>query len=578
MKKISTPWFQKPRSLCLLLLALTSISVTQGEPLRARMLEVEIAPLELTGLWPLLRDAGFVTEALPLDRVPTELEADLIVVGSFAHRESAVQEYMQTHAEALRQFVGNGGVLLQLAQSVEVSRSPVFLPGEIHAGRGDAKLGDVRVLQPGHPLLTGLSAGEDSGRVELPLHLGLEPGWHTFMQHWGCAVLLGAGGSSDDPVLLEAAHGRGRFLLSSLFFDRLYGPGDVPAAPRAYQEFAEQFMNNLFGYVRAVREGRAQAVQVAPKPEPRPFVPGSWTIAVLPDTQFYSLGHPDVYEAQTQWLAQHATELDIRYVLHLGDLTHNNTPEQWAVARRAMAHLDGVVPYALVAGNHDYGPDGRSTNRESLLNDYFPVSRFSEWPTFGGVMEPGKIDNSYHLFEAGGQKWIILALEWAPRDEAVAWADGVLTAHPDRLGILITHGYMYADDTRYHWERYGRKWQPASPRFYPVARLPGGANDGENLWQKLVSRHPGMVMVINGHTPGDGVARLASTGQHGNVVHQMLVNYQRMPPRGGNGYLRLYEFLPDGETVQARSYSPLLDRWSTDTQNQFRFKLVPTLE
>ncbi|MCW5548403.1 MAG: metallophosphoesterase [Opitutaceae bacterium] len=557
------------------LLLLLPILVLRAESLRARFIEVDSAPLNLMGLWQLLREAGFEVEVLPLDRSPAEIATDLIVIGSFANRDSAAQEYLRTHAAALRGFVEKGGVLLQLAQQVEPQRSPAFLPASVHAARGDAILGDLQVMHPEHALLQGLAQDNSAGRVHLPPHLGLKPSWHTFMQHWECAVLLGAGGGSDDPAMLEAAHGRGRFLMASLFIDRLYGPGDALVAPQEYHDFATRFMRNLAGYVRDVRSGHAPAVRISPKPQPRSFVPGSWTIAVLPDTQYYSRSHPDVFEAQTRWLAEQAEALDIRYVLHLGDITHGNTPEQWEVAQRAMARLHGVVPYAIVGGNHDYGPAGNSANRDSLFNDYFPVSRYEALPTFGGVMEPGRIDNSYHLFEAGGRKWIVLALEWAPRDAAVTWADRVLRQHSDRLAIIITHAYMFADDTRYHWVRYGRARQPASPRHYGVARLPEGANDGEDLWEKLVSRHPGIFMVINGHTPGDGVARLTSTGVHGNAVHQMLVNYQRMPPRGGNGYLRLYEFQPDGETVQVRSYSPLLDRYSTDVQNQYAIKLPP---
>ena len=34
----------------------------------------------------------------------------------------------------------------------------------------------------------------------------------------------------------------------------------------------------------------------------------------------------------------------------------------------------------------------------------------------------GKLDNTYHLYEKGGRKWIVLCLEWGPRDKVVAWA------------------------------------------------------------------------------------------------------------------------------------------------------------
>jgi hypothetical protein len=48
-----------------------------------------------------------------------------------------------------------------------------------------------------------------------------------------------------------------------------------------------------------------------------------------------------------------------------------------------------------------------------------------------------------------------------------------------------------------------------------------------------------------------------------------------MKKEGGEGFLRLVEFLPDGETVQIRAYSPSLDAFKTDPQNQFTLKLSP---
>jgi len=52
----------------------------------------------------------------------------------------------------------------------------------------------------------------------------------------------------------------------------------------------------------------------------------------------------------------------------------------------------------------------------------------------------------------------------------------------------------------------------------------------------------------------------------------MLVDYQ-VQPVGGGAWLQLLEFLPDGKTVQARSYSPMHDEHKTDPDNQFTFSL-----
>jgi hypothetical protein len=223
--------------------------------------------------------------------------------------------------------------------------------------------------------------------------------------------------------------------------------------------------------------------------------------------------------------------------------------------------LDGKVPYALVLGNHDYA----NTNRITSVNDYFSVSNMKSWPTFGGVREEGRIENSYHLCRLGGRDWIILALEFGPRDEVVAWANKLLDSHRDRLGILVTHAYLFRDNVRY--DHTAGKRQRASPD--------GWGNDGEQLWQKLVRKHANMRLVFSGHVATGGFGHLASEGDHGNTVHQLMVDYENLRG-GGSGYLRLVEFLPDGKSVQVKGYSPALDRHLTDSTNQFTFTLNVT--
>jgi hypothetical protein len=79
-------------------------------------------------------------------------------------------------------------------------------------------------------------------------------------------------------------------------------------------------------------------------------------------------------------------------------------------------------------------------------------------------------------------------------------------------------------------------------------------------------------MVLNGHVLNDGQAYLASEATAGHTVHQMLQNYQTQH-EGGEGYMRLFEFQPDGRTVQAKTYSPSVDKYKTDPANQFTFTL-----
>lgn len=306
-----------------------------------------------------------------------------------------------------------------------------------------------------------------------------------------------------------------------------------------------------------------------------PIESGSWTLAVLPDTQVYAEFYPQHFTAQTQWIASHAASHNIKYVLHEGDVTEHNNTVEFDRAFASMNVLNGVVPYAIAPGNHDYGPNGFSANRDSLFNSpaYFgPGSYYANQSSIGGFFEAGKTDNSYHTFQAGGQKWLVLALEWGPRDSVVAWANQVVADHPDHLAMLVTHAYMYYDETRYDWATKGstQQWNPNS---YPMANLPGETvNDGEKLWNNLVSKHENFRLVFNGHVLGDGTGFLSSVGDHGNVVHQMLANYQHKS-QGGMGDMRLLEFKEDGQTVVVRTYSPVLDRYDTKYDQQFTLNL-----
>jgi len=305
-------------------------------------------------------------------------------------------------------------------------------------------------------------------------------------------------------------------------------------------------------------------------PPPLPFVPGSWTLVVLPDTQHYSECYPGLFNLQTQWVVANKKRYNIAYVLTLGDVTNHNNKLQWERAERALSQLDGVVPYTLVLGNHDYGAGGKAKTRDTLADNYFPLSRFANWPTFGGTMEDGRIENSYHLFTAGGQKWLILGLEWGPRDKALEWGNQILRKYQNRKAIITTHAYLYSDSTRYNWQDKGKE-QKWNPHNYGTA---GGVNDGEEIWQKLVKKHANVFMTINGHVLNDGLGFLVSKANNGNPVNQMLVNFQDpIHPLGGEAWLRLLEFLPDCKTIQAKTYSPLYEKYKTDPDNQFVIKI-----
>lgn len=298
-----------------------------------------------------------------------------------------------------------------------------------------------------------------------------------------------------------------------------------------------------------------------------PFVTGSWTLVLLPDTQHYAGAYPKTFLSQTQWIVDNAKERSIAFVMHEGDITNDNKPKQWENAKAAMKLLDGKVPYALQLGNHDYRPKPLP-ERATLANKYFPPELVQKCPTWGGSYEKNKLDNAYYKFTAGGRDWIACSLEFAPRDGVLEWANKVLKENADRSAIICTHAYLYNDGTRFDYRK--GKGQPIM--FADIGTRP--INDGEEMWQKLVSKHANIVFVVCGHVGRNGWKRLASKGDAGNTVYQILADYQR-EPNGGDGWLRLMEFHPDGKTVQVKTYSTTKNQYRSDDDNQFTLELPP---
>lgn len=281
-----------------------------------------------------------------------------------------------------------------------------------------------------------------------------------------------------------------------------------------------------------------------------PDDPNRFTVVVLPDTQYYSLSFHDTFTAQTKWIADNVAQLNIKAVIHVGDLTDKNTESEWRVADRAMAPLDGVVPYTVLPGNHDGVRFGKTNSQ--LFNKYFPPSRFEGRAWYGGHMGVTS-DNSYIFFDAAGMEFMVVSLSFGTPAEALDWANELVASHPEKRVIVATHAYLDKDGTRLVR---GEEYAVESERW----------TDGDVIWDRFVSRHENIFLVVCGHITGGG--KLTSTGVHGNKVHQVLVDYQG-ELRGGQGFLRTLTFVPSRDTIYVRAYSPLLGRDRRDDDDSF---------
>src|SRR5688572_25877439 len=135
-----------------------------------------------------------------------------------------------------------------------------------------------------------------------------------------------------------------------------------------------------------------------------------FTLVVLPDTQFYSKQRPHLFFSQTEWIRTNLAKENIVFVTQVGDIVHDHSKimPQWVTASNAMARLDGVVPYGVAIGNHDYDSGGIKQGLATVWLQHFGPDRFKGRPWFGGASTNGL--NSYQLFSGGGVDFIIIQL------------------------------------------------------------------------------------------------------------------------------------------------------------------------
>lgn len=280
--------------------------------------------------------------------------------------------------------------------------------------------------------------------------------------------------------------------------------------------------------------------------------PSKFTIPVLPDTQESVTRHHEMFYGQMNWIAKAKDSLKIPIVLHVGDLVNFDTIPQYQRASKGYEALDKVgLPYAIAVGNHDTEAVGHANGSAApgntnlnlrktfKFNTYFPVSRFKAGK---GVFEPGKSDNMYHEFKAGGKKFLVITLEFCAREGAAQWMDKVMKEHPKHKIIVLTH---------YHLTPKGE-----------VALTNAGYGDMKvvDIFEKYIRPNKNAFMVLSGHTCYS--SHRTNDGTFGNTIYQILSDYQCKD--NGGGYIRLLNFDMKKKTISAKMYSPFYNETLED--------------
>ena len=172
----------------------------------------------------------------------------------------------------------------------------------------------------------------------------------------------------------------------------------------------------------------------------------------------------------------------------------------------------------------------------------------------------------------------MITLQFAPTDADLKWAKK-LADQPrfkNHIGIVLTHSYLRYTGERIEKEKYVLSKQ--------------GGNPGEQIFQKLVYPAKNIRLVVCGHIAAPdkwerGIAFSTAKNSSGKTVAQMAFNTQAIGGgfhgSGGDGWLRILEFMPDRKTVKATTYSPFFAispstrhlSWKHDKLSEFTFTI-----
>jgi len=294
-----------------------------------------------------------------------------------------------------------------------------------------------------------------------------------------------------------------------------------------------------------------------------------FSIAVLPDTQYYSQKYPAIFNSQTQWVVDNLASERIAFVTQLGDIVQsgaggtNRNALQWQRADAAMDLLDGdravnpdgLVAYSATLGNHDYDTVSDKLSGASRYQEFFGPARYESrsWYTEDSGM-PG---NHAQVFMAGGYRVLHITLQWEPLDADLAWAQRVVAAHPGIPTIVSTHSYLNPLTKARQTTIQGRSAAGVNP-----------GNTGEQVWQKFISVNPQIFLVMNGHFHSDTGFWQVSRNVASQPVVEMTIDYQSLT-NGGDGWMRLLTFDTASGRIDVKTFSPSLGREDTSPAQKF---------
>lgn len=153
-------------------------------------------------------------------------------------------------------------------------------------------------------------------------------------------------------------------------------------------------------------------------------------------------------------------------------------------------------------------------------------------------------------------------LDYLLKNDVIAWANKIISQNKDCQVIVSTHIYM-----TYSGSYYRLDGSDGIRTKYSCE------NNGQDLWDKLLSKHENITMLLCGHNPTDNIYYRQRKGDNGNTVTEILIDPQSTDKNnGGLGLVAMFYFSEDGKSVEVQYYSTVKDMYYKPN-NQFKLTL-----
>lgn len=295
-----------------------------------------------------------------------------------------------------------------------------------------------------------------------------------------------------------------------------------------------------------------------------------FTIVFLPDTQTiiknFETQVPEIFD----WIIANAERLKIKAVVSLGDIIEYKAEEAgYSTLAAQYARLTAAgIPSVCTIGDHDYYDLGTRDTR--YYDQYFTPDLLVQNDEFklGGLYEEGSLLNGYYYLNIeGGAKFLIMNLEVHARDIILDWANEVVAANPDCHVIVATHNYMS--------RAYCGRFTTTGYENYPLHM----GNAGEAVWQKFLSQHKNIDMLLCGHAESSGYWYNTDTGINGNEVIQINCDLQNTDQSYKTlSAVLMGRFKNDGSEVSFNLYSAHNNMFIDSNSNDRVHNLNATVE